>query len=149
VSLWDSGIHDARILASMIDDPALVTEAQMERWVADFASWDLCDQVCANLFRQTQFAHAKAAEWSGRRQEFVKRAGFALIAGLAVADKLASDEPFTAFLAVVARERLNALAIQTACELGRRPSRSARWIASDALRELQSQRIQERLGRSA
>jgi 3-methyladenine DNA glycosylase AlkD len=173
VSLWESGIHEARILASMIDDPALVTEAQMERWVADFHSWDLCDQVCANLFRQTQFAYAKAAEWSGRRQEFVKRAGFALIAGIAVADKLASDEPFTAFLAVVAREadddrnlvkkainwalrqigkrnmRLNALAIQTACELRSRPSRSARWIAADALRELQSQRIQDRLGRSA
>ncbi len=84
-SLWDSGIHEARILASMIADPALVTEAQMDRWVAGFDSWDLCDQVCANLLRHTQFAYAKAAEWSGRRQEFIKRAGFALIAGLAVA----------------------------------------------------------------
>jgi len=138
-SLWDSGIHEARILASMIADPALVTEAQMDRWVAGFDSWDLCDQVCANLLRHTQFAYAKAAEWSGRRQEFIKRAGFALIAGLAVADKRASDERFIAFLTVVAREadddrnlvkkainwalrqigkrntRLNALAIQTAC----------------------------------
>jgi len=171
-SLRDSGIHEARILASMIADPALVTEAQMERWVADFDSWDLCDQVCANLFRQTQFAYAKAAEWSGRRQEFIKRAGFALIAGLAVADERASDERFIAFLTVVAREadddrnlvkkainwalrqigkrniRLNALAIQTACELRCRPSRSARWIAADALRELQSQRIHDRLRRA-
>jgi len=171
-SLWDSGIHEARILASMIADPALVTEAQMDRWVAGFDSWDLCDQVCANLLRHTQFAYAKAAEWSGRRQEFIKRAGFALIAGLAVADKRASDERFIAFLTVVAREaddrnpvkkainwalrqigkrntRLNALAIQTACELRCRPSRSARWIAADALRELQSQRIQDRLARPA
>ncbi len=171
-SLWDSGIHEARILASMIADPALVTEAQMDRWVAGFDSWDLCDQVCANLLRHTQFAYAKAAEWSGRRQEFIKRAGFALIAGLAVADKRASDERFIAFLTVVAHEaddrnpvkkainwalrqigkrntRLNALAIQTACELRCRPSRSARWIAADALRELQSQRIQDRLARPA
>lgn len=65
--LWTSGVHEARILAGMIDDPELVTELQMESWVKDFDSWDICDQVCSNLFDRTRFAHRKAAEWSGRR----------------------------------------------------------------------------------
>jgi 3-methyladenine DNA glycosylase AlkD len=170
LSLWDSSIHEARILASMIDDPALVDEAQMERWAGDLDSWDLCDQVCANLFRHTPFAYAKASEWSSRAEQFVKRAGFALIAGLAVADKRAPDERFAAFLPLVVREsgddrnlvkkavnwalrqigkrnqHLNALAIDTALELQRESSKSAHWIAADALRELRSQSVQDRLG---
>ncbi|NIN65609.1 MAG: DNA alkylation repair protein, partial [Anaerolineae bacterium] len=81
--LWSSGIHEARILASMVDDPAQVTEEQMERWAGGFDSWDVCDQCCSNLFDKTEFAWGKAVEWSSREEEFVKRAAFALMAALA------------------------------------------------------------------
>jgi 3-methyladenine DNA glycosylase AlkD len=168
--LWVSGVHEARILASMIDDPRLVTEDQMERWVADFDSWDVCDQCCGNLFDKTPFAYRKAVEWAGRDEEFVKRAGFALMAWLAFHDKRAPDEAFLAFLPVISRESsdarnfvkkavnwalrhigkrnaaLNAMAIQTAQEIQSMGSKPGRWIASDALRELTSEKIQKRLG---
>jgi 3-methyladenine DNA glycosylase AlkD len=168
--LWVSGVHEARILASMIDDPRLVTEDQMERWVADFDSWDVCDQCCGNLFDKTPFAYRKAVEWAGRDEEFVKRAGFALMAWLAFHDKRAPDEAFAAFLPVISRESgdarnfvkkavnwalrhigkrnaaLNAMAIQTAQEIQSMGSKPGRWIASDALRELTSEKIQKRLG---
>ena len=158
--LWASGIHEARILAAMVDDPARVTEAQMERWVKDFDSWDVCDQVCSNLFDKTKFAHRKAVEWSRRDEEFVKRAGFVLMAALAVHDKSAPDAAFIKFLPLIQRgatdERnfvkkavnwalrqigkrnraLNRAASATAREIQRIDSKSARWIAADALREL-------------
>ncbi|HZD58584.1 MAG TPA: DNA alkylation repair protein, partial [Anaerolineales bacterium] len=102
--LWDSGIHEARILACFIDEPAKVTEAQMDRWAADFDSWDVCDQCCGNLFDRTPFAYQKALEWSEYEQEFVKRAAFALMAYLAVHDKKAPDSPFEAFLPIIVRE---------------------------------------------
>lgn len=86
---WDTGIHEARILAGMIDEPDKVDDFQMEQWVRDFDSWDVCDQVCMNLFDRTGFAYHKALEWSGREEEFVKRAGFALMAVLAFHDKKA------------------------------------------------------------
>ena len=89
--LWSTGVHEARILASMVDDPRMVTEEQMERWAADFDSWDVCDQCCGNLFDKTQFAYRKAVEWAARDEEFVKRAGFALMAWLAFHDKRAPD----------------------------------------------------------
>ena len=92
--LWSSGVHEARILASMVDEPRLVTEEQMERWAADFDSWDVCDQCCGNLFDKTEFAYRKAVEWAARDEEFVKRAGFALMAWLAFHDKRAPDEAF-------------------------------------------------------
>ena len=101
--LWDSGIHEARILAGMIDLPERVTEKQMKHWVKDFNSWDVCDQVCSNLFDKTKFAHKKAIEWSKRREEFVKRAGFVLMAALAVHDKEASDKEFLKFLPIIKR----------------------------------------------
>ncbi|MDE3089427.1 MAG: DNA alkylation repair protein [Chloroflexota bacterium] len=158
--LWQSGIHEARILAAMVDVPEQVTDAQMERWVKDFDSWDVCDQVCSNLFDQTAFAHRKAVEWSRREEEFVKRAGFVLMAALAVHDKAASDAAFLKFLPIIQRaatdERnfvmkavnwalrqigkrnaaLNRAAIATAREIQQIDSRAARWIAADALREL-------------
>jgi 3-methyladenine DNA glycosylase AlkD len=167
--LWISGIHEARILATMIDEPKKVTEAQMESWVAEFDSWDLCDQCCLNLFRRTPFAHPKAHEWSSRSEEFVKRAAFALMATLAVHDKKADDESFTAFLPVIKREAtdernfvkkavnwalrqigkrnlsLNEATIQTAREIQQIESKSARWIAADALRELTSDKVRQRL----
>ncbi|PLX84844.1 MAG: DNA alkylation repair protein [Desulfuromonas sp.] len=167
--LWASGIHEARILASMIDDPAAVSMAQMEAWAADFDSWDVCDQTCNNLFRRTPYAWEKAAEWSGRPGEFVKRAGFVLMAVLAVHDKEAADERFEALIPLIAREatdgrnfvkkavnwalrqigkrnaRLHGLAVEAAGEVGRIESPSARWIGRDALRELESENVRVRL----
>jgi 3-methyladenine DNA glycosylase AlkD len=158
--LWRSGIHEARILATLIDDPKQVTEGQMERWALDLDSWDVCDQLCSNLFSQSALAYEKADAWSGRSETFVKRAGFVLMACLAVHDKTAGDEPFCAFLPFIVREAgdernfvkkavnwalrqigkrnpaLNRLAMETAQEIRKRDSRSARWIAADALREL-------------
>jgi len=167
--LWVSGIHDARILASMIDDPKIVTEEQMESWVKDFDSWDVCDECCMNLFVKTRFAYQKASEWSSNDKEFIKRAAFVLMACLAVSDKKAVDIKFEPFFLLIKREagdnrnfvkkavnwalrqigkrnlNLNKRAIEIAKEIQRMDSRSARWIASDAIRELTSQAVQERL----
>lgn len=169
LELWSSGIHEARLLAGLVDDPKQVTEAQMEAWVAEFDSWDVCDQVCSNLFDRTSFAYAKAFEWSERQPEFVKRAGFVLMAALAVHDKAAPDETLARFLPVIAREstdsrnfvkkavnwalrqigkrnrRLNRQAIRTAKEISRLDSRAARWVAADALKELTADSTQARL----
>lgn len=167
--LWSSGVHEARILASMVDDPTLVTEAQMGIWVGDFDSWDVCDQCCNNLFGKTEFAYQKAVEWSSSDKEFIKRAGFVLMACLAVHDKGANDQCFEQFLEIVTREasdsrnyvkkavnwalrqigkrnpNLNKKAIETAREIQKIDSRSARWVASDAIRELAGKAVQERL----
>jgi 3-methyladenine DNA glycosylase AlkD len=166
---WDSGIHEARILACFIDEPAKVTGAQMDRWAADFDSWDVCDQCCGNLFDRTPFAYQKALEWSDHEREFVKRAAFALMAYLAVHDKQAPDSQFEAFLPVISRESrdernyvkkalnwalrqigkrslyLNERAIEIAEEIKRIDSKATRWIASDALRELSSGKVQAKL----
>src|SRR5690606_1671798 len=92
LELWETGFHEARLLAVFISDPKQITEAQMESWVKDFNSWDLCDQACMNLFDRTPIAYAKALEWAGREAEFEKRAGFALMASLAMHDKKAPNE---------------------------------------------------------
>jgi 3-methyladenine DNA glycosylase AlkD len=102
--LWKTGLHEARILASMIDDPEKVSEDQMERWAADFDSWDVVDSCCGNLFDETEFAIRKAHEWSKRKEEYIKRAGFVLMAEMAVHDKKASDKTFLDFLPVIVRE---------------------------------------------
>jgi 3-methyladenine DNA glycosylase AlkD len=171
--LWASGIHDARILAPMIADPALVTEEQMESWVRDFGSWDICDQCCSNLFDKTPFVYAKAVEWAECEEEFVKRAGFVLMAASAVHNKQTPDPQFAKFLPIIKRgasdERnfvkkavnwalrqigkrspgLNAKAIAVAqAILASAKTPSARWIASDALRELTSAAVQARIRRS-
>ncbi len=167
--LWQSGIHEARILAGMIDEPEKVTCEQMEEWAADFDSWDICDQMCSNLFDKTDFAYQKAHEWSSRKEEFVKRAGFVLMAALAVHDKRAGDEKFLEFLPVIKREaiddrnfvknavnwalrqigkrnlNLNRAAVETSKEIQGIDSKAARWIASDALRELNDEKTRERL----
>jgi 3-methyladenine DNA glycosylase AlkD len=104
LALWATGNHEARLLASMVDDPRQVTEAQMETWAAAFDSWDVCDQVTSNLFDKTPFAYAKVHEWSAADNEWVKRAAFATAAALAVQDKAAGDERFLPILALVARE---------------------------------------------
>ena len=163
--LWASGIHEARILASMVDDPAVVDVRQMDRWVRGFDSWDACDQVCMNLFRHRRHAYAKAVRWSTSGKEFTKRAGFALMAGLAAGDKSADDARFLNLLPhIVAgasddrnfvkkavnwalrqigkRSRaLNRAALKTSGRLASSDIRSARWVGIDALREL------ERVGR--
>jgi 3-methyladenine DNA glycosylase AlkD len=170
LSLWKSGLHEARILASMIDDPAAVTEPQMESWVRDFDSWDVCDQCCGNLFDRTPFAYPKAVEWTSRNEEFVKRAGFALMAWAAVHDKAEDDRVFLEFLPIIEREaddnrnfvkkavnwalrqigkrnrRLHRAALAAARRLSKRnDSRAARWIGADALRELSSESVRSRL----
>jgi 3-methyladenine DNA glycosylase AlkD len=167
--LWETQIHEARLLATMVDEPARVTEAQMEAWVHDLDSWDLCDGVCGNLFDRTRFAFRKAVEWSARDDEFVKRAGFALMAWAAVHRKDAEDEQFAVFLPIIRAEatddrnyvkkavnwalrqigkrspELNRKAVETARQIQHMDSRSARWIGSDALRELTSDAVRERL----
>ena len=168
LELWDSGIHEARLLASFIADPHQMTEALLEDWVKDFDSWDICDQVCG-LFARTPYAHSKAHAWSSRPETFVKRAGFVLMATLAVHDKRSPDERLAQFLPVIAREAgdernfvrkavnwalrqigkrslsLNSQAIETACQIQHMESKTARWIAADALRELTSAPVQARL----
>jgi 3-methyladenine DNA glycosylase AlkD len=167
--LWASGIHEARILASMIDDPNMATEEQLESWVRDFDSWDVCDQCCMNLFTKTGLAYRKADEWSESDEEFVKIAGLVLMACLAVYDKKADDKQFEVFLPIIRREasdnrnfvkkavnwalrqigkrnaNLNRKAIETAKEIQKMDSRSAKWIASDAIRELTSESVLKRL----
>jgi 3-methyladenine DNA glycosylase AlkD len=168
-ALWSSGIHEARILAGMVYPPLEITGRQMEEWVRDFNSWDLCDQCCNNLFRKAVDAHEKAVEWSSRDEEFVKRAGFVLMACLAVHDKKAADAEFLEFLPIIKREavdsrnfvkkavnwalrqigkrnlRLNQAAIVTANEINEMNSAAAKWIAADAVRELESDAVQKSL----
>jgi 3-methyladenine DNA glycosylase AlkD len=169
LELWASGIHEARILAALVDVPAKVTPEQMDAWTADFDSWDVCDQACANLFDRTTYAPAKALEWSARPEEFVKRAGFALMACLAWHDKKAGDALFESFLPAIVRESvdernfvkkavnwalrqigkrnryLNARAIQAAQAIALLPGKAPRWNAADALRELTDPKTQSRL----
>lgn len=167
--LWRTGVHDARIFAALIDDPAQVTLAQMERWAKDFNSWAVCDSACCCLFDKTAYAWGKTVEWTERQGEYVKRAGFVLMAALAVHDKKTPDERFLAFLPLIAQHAtddrnfvkkavnwalrqigkrsrdLNEAAVRTAQEIRRTDSKAARWIASDALRELTSDKVRQRL----
>jgi len=168
-SLWSTGIHEARLLASLIDDPERVTEQQMERWVHDFDSWDVCDVCCNSLFGKTRFAYPKALGWSSKDDEFVKRAGFVMMAVLAVHDKESDDSRFLRFLPLIVRGSddqrnfvkkavnwalrqigkrsllLNRTAVEIAKKIQDRGTRSARWIASDALRELNSKAVQDKV----
>jgi len=160
LELWKTGIHEARMLAAHIDDWRLVTKKQMNDWVKDFDSWDICDNACLHLFDRTPWAYEKAKGWSSRGEEFVKRAGFALMAVLAVHDKKRSDNDFIKFFSLIKKgatdERnfvkkavnwalrqigkrnaaLRKRAIKLAEEILKIESPSARWIARDALREL-------------
>ena len=173
LQLWDAGYHEARMLATIVDDPAQVTEAQLEAWVKALNSWDLTDGFTGNLADKTPFAYEKATEWSRRQPEFERRAGFSMIAWLAVHDKAAPDEKFAAFFPhIVAQsddERiyvkkavswalrsigkrsltLNAKAIALAESIAERGTKAARWIASDVLRELRSEKVQARLEQKA
>ena len=167
--LWETGIHEARALAYLIDDPRQVTERQMESWVRDFDNWALCDGTCGHLFCKTAFAYDKAFAWAEREAEFVKRAGLVLMAWLAVHDKKTDDKKIARFLPVLESKAdddrnfvkkavnwslrqigkrslsLNQLAIATAEKVMTRKTTSARWIATNALRELKDETVQIRL----
>ncbi|KPJ82804.1 MAG: DNA alkylation repair protein, partial [Spirochaetes bacterium DG_61] len=169
LELWKTGIPEAMIVAAMVGEPNKLTEDQMEDWVKDINSWDVCDQVCMNLFEKTSLAWKKILDWSERKEEFVKRASFSLIACLAWHAKELKDEKFISLLPVIKRgatdERnfvkkavnwalrnigkrntnLNKAAIETAKEIQQIDSKAARWIASDAIRELESEVVQRRL----
>jgi 3-methyladenine DNA glycosylase AlkD len=169
LTLWDSGIREARILATLVDDPASVTEEQMEAWARDFRSWEVVDAACCNLFDRTRFRYGKAVEWAGREEEFVKRAGFSLMAGIAVHDKEAPDDQLLGLLPVISQQAcdrrnfvrksvswalrqigkrnaaLNRAAIETGVAIAAMDCKGARWLASDALKELRSPQVQQRL----
>ena len=161
-ALWDTGWYEARMLTAFVDEPARVTPAQMDRWCRDFDNWGICDTLCFKLFDQTPHAWARVAQWSGKRDEFVKRAAFALLASLAAHDKKTGDGPFLDSLPLIERaatdERnfvkkgvswalrgvgrrnaaLNAAAVTVARRLAASPEPAARWIGRGALKELTS-----------
>ncbi|MEI6766128.1 MAG: DNA alkylation repair protein [Bacteroidota bacterium] len=165
LELWASGFHEARVLAGMIDDPMLVTDVQVEKWVADFNSWDLCDQCCMNLFRYLPFAAEKAIELSRRDEEFVKRAGFALMASLASGSKNRPDKYYTPFFDCIIEQSgddrkmvkkavnwalrqigkrnsaLCAKAIEISHQLIDTGNKTAIWIAKDAIKELEAKKF--------
>ncbi len=159
LALWDSGIHETRILASLIAEPQLVAAELMEEWVNDVDAWDVCDQVCENLFDKTPYAYQKAKEWCQREKEFVRRAGFVMMAALAVHDQRARDEAFVQFFPRIKHyagdernvvkkafhwalrqigkrnSHLRACALECAYAIQDMDSKTARWVARDALRE--------------
>jgi 3-methyladenine DNA glycosylase AlkD len=169
LELWESGIHEARVLAALIDNPKQVTKSQMNDWVRLFDNWGVCDACCCVLFDKTPFAWTKAIEWSKRKEEFVKRAGFVLMAALAVHDKESPDKKFLPFFNIIKRHAydnrnfvkkavnwalrqigkrnipLNKKAIVVAKEIRKMDSPAARWIAADAIRELTNKKVLARL----
>jgi 3-methyladenine DNA glycosylase AlkD len=173
LELWETGNYEARVIAFMIDDPKRVTPEQMESWAADFDNWATVDSTCGHLFCRTPYAYKKVFEWATRDEEFVKRAAFALIAFLTVHDKRADDDKLAAFLPLIENHSyddrnfirkavnwalrqvgkrslyLNKLAIETAERISKQNTKSARWIAADALRELTSDKVINRLQRKS
>ena len=169
LELWQTEIHEARILAGLIDLPELVTKKQMDIWANGFDSWDVCDQVCMNLFFNHSLAFKKCAMWPVNKSEFVRRAGFALMACVAVKNKRAEDIDLIKFFLLIKKyatdERnyvrkavnwalrqigkrnlaLNKKAIACAQEIIKIDNKTARWIAADALRELQGEVVQKRV----
>lgn len=165
LALWKTGFHDAQMLAGIIDDPKQVTKEQMNDWVKDLNSWDVCDMACTNLFDKTDLAAEMAIEWSTREPEFEKRAAFSLMAGIAWHRKDESDETFLKFLPIIKREstdernfvkkavnwalreigkrnsNLHAAALKTAEEIKALDTKSSRWIANDAIRELKARQV--------
>jgi len=169
VRLWDSDIHDARLLAPLIAEPEKATAPLIEKWVSQIDSWDICDNLCGGFFQKIDEPYGQAENWCQRDEEFVKRAGFVLVARLAVKDKKADDPQFEHFFPLILSEavdernmvkkavnwtlrqigkrntRLNKKAIKLALKIEKLNTKTARWIARDALRELRSDKIQERL----
>jgi 3-methyladenine DNA glycosylase AlkD len=172
LQLWKTGVLEARLLAALIGEPERTTRRQMDRWVRDFDSWAVCDTCCGNLFDKTPYAYEQAFAWCKRKEEFVRRAGFVMMAELAVHDKAASDAKFMAMLPKIRagatdgrnfvkkavnwalrqigkrNATLHRVAMQTAVKIARIDMPSARWIAADALRELRSESVRRRLRRN-
>lgn len=172
-ALWDSGQHEARLLAAYVDDPACVTATQMDRWARAFDNWAVCDTVCFALFDRTTHAWRKVEQWSSRRDAFVKRAAFAMLASLTVHDKLAGDAPFAEGLVLIEREAgdernfvrkavswalrsvgkrnvsLNAAALAVARRLAQSSEAAPRWVGKQALREIGSETVARRLASKA
>jgi 3-methyladenine DNA glycosylase AlkD len=169
LKLWDSKIHEARILAGYIEEIDKITEKQFEKWVKDFDSWDVVDQVCSAVLDKTDFAYKKIFELSKRKEEFVKRTAFTLICCLAVHDKKLPEEKFLNFLPLIKEastdernfvkkavnwalrqigkrnKNLNKRAIKLAREIQKIESKGARWIANDAIRELTDEKTLKRI----
>ena len=167
--LWSSKYHEVKILASMVADPKLTTEKQMDKWVKDFDSWDVCDQVIMNLFEDIPIAYKKAIEWSKNKEEFIRRAGFVMMARLAVSDKKTDNGKFEKFYPLIIKystdernfvkkavnwairqigkrdKEMNKKMISLSKKVIKINSRSAKWIASGAIRELKDSKIRKRL----
>jgi 3-methyladenine DNA glycosylase AlkD len=168
-ALWDTGWYEARMLTGFVDDPSLVRPAQMNRWARDFDNWAICDHLCFHLFDRTPHAWSRIDQWSSRREEFVKRAAFALLASVALHDKRTGDEPFLESLPLMERaatdernfvkkgvswalrsvgrrsQTLNAAAVELAHRLGESTEAPARWVGRDALKDLTRPAVQKRL----
>ena len=168
-ALWETGWYEARLMAAYVDDPACVTPEQMDRWCEEFDNWAVCDTLCFALFDRTPHAWQKVEEWSGRREEFVKRAAFAMLASLGTHDKKAGNEPFARGLLLIEREAsdernfvkksvswalrsigkrnpaLHAAVVEVARRLAASPQPAARWVGKDALRDLSSPAATRRL----
>ncbi len=163
--LWAKGIDETKILASMIGEENKLTEEQAEKWVANFNSWDVCDQVCMNLFRKIPFVRKKIRKWSKRKEEFVKRAAFSLIACIAVHNKKMPDDEFIKIFSIIKQgsvdkrnyvkkavswalrnigkknKNLNKAVTKFSKELGQAESKSAKWIARDTLKDIQRETV--------
>jgi 3-methyladenine DNA glycosylase AlkD len=162
LKLWKSDIHEARFLAGMVDVPELVTSEQMDKWTSQFNSWDICDQMCSNLYDKTKYAYQKAYKWIKSPKEYVKRAGYVMMAVMSVHDKKADDKTFERFYPLILKgctdernfvkkavnwavrqigkrnKKLRKSAIKLSKKILKIDSKAARWIAKDALRELTS-----------
>jgi 3-methyladenine DNA glycosylase AlkD len=171
LALWDTGVYEARMLTTFVDEPSRVTPAQMDRWCRDFDSWGICDALCFHLFDKTPHAWKKIAKWSDARAEFVKRASFALLASVALHDKMAPDKPFLDSLSLIERAgtddrnfvkkavswalrgigkrnpALHAAAVKLARRLAISPHPAARWTGKDALRDLATSATLRRIKR--
>jgi 3-methyladenine DNA glycosylase AlkD len=172
LDLWQTEILEARILAAFISDPKLITKSTMDQWVKGFDNWAICDGVCMHCFRNTLYAHEMIRPWTKRKEEFIRRAGFTMMATLSVADKKSEDAVFLKYLPIVytyatdernyvkkavnwalrqigkRNMKLNAAAIKMAKKIQKLDSSAAKWIAADALRELKSEAVQKRLKRN-
>jgi len=172
-ALWESGWYEARLLAALVGDPQCVTRRQMNAWARSFENWGDCDTVCFHLFDRTPFAWEKARQWAASPREFVKRAGFVLMACLALHDKAAPDKPFLALLPLIEKgardERnfvkkgvswalrgigrrnlaLNVAALRAARRLALSEEAACRWVGKDAVRELLSPKVRAQMARRA
>jgi 3-methyladenine DNA glycosylase AlkD len=173
LALWDSGWYEARMLSAFVDDPAMVTAPQMDKWAKEFDNWAICDTMCFHLFDKTPHAWRKIEQWAPRREEFVKRAAFALLAGVALHDRKTPDKPFIRSLVLIEdastdkrnfvkkgvswalrtighrNQALHEAAVATAYKLAASADPTARWIGRDALKDLTRPMVKARVEKRA